>query len=182
MPKKSGEMQTRGQKITYKGGDKKMKKRFIGILLAVLLVFSVGSVGIAGINMEGELNYEIGEAITDSYTQVVANLAPEPFDIKLTWRRDWIPTLGDSVALDAGISLGNLRLGYTRELLEPDVGIASLKLTNDPLEIKYARLLDGLDPGILTLDLTLTPFKFTYTRLFGEDSLGTIFVRFEKSF
>ena len=158
-----------------------MKKGLIGILLAVLLVFSMGSIGIAGIDMEGELNYDIGEAITDSYTQIAASFAPEPFDLKLTWRRDWVPNLADLVILDTGISLGNLRLGYVRELLEPDVGIGSLKLTNDPLEIKYARLLDGLDPGILTLDLTLTPFKFTYTRLFGEDSLGTIFVRFEKS-
>ncbi len=159
-----------------------MKKGLIGILLVVLLVFSVGSVGIAGIDMEGELNYDVGEVITDSYTQVAANLTPEPFDLKLTWRRDWVPTLTDSLLIDAGISLGFMRLGYERELLEPDVGIASLKLTNDPLEVKYTRMLDGLDPGTLTLNLTLTPFKFTYTRLFGEDSLGTIFVRFEKSF
>ncbi len=158
-----------------------MKKGLIGILLAVLLVFSVGSVGIAGINMEGELNYDVGEAITDSYTQVVANLAPNPFDLKLTWRRDWVPTLADSVLLDAGISMGFLRLGYTRELLEPDVGIGSLKISNDPLTVEYTRILNGLDPGTVKIDLALTPFTFTYTKLIGDGLGGTIFVRFEKS-
>lgn len=157
-------------------------KKLIGILLAVvLLVFSIGFIAIAGIDLEGELNYGIGDAITDTYTQVAGSFAPEPFDIKLTWRRDWTPTLGDSLLLDAGISLGYMRLGYERELLEVDVGIASLKLTNEPLTINYARTLDGLDLGTLTLDLEIAPFTFTYTKLFGEDSLGTIFVRFEKS-
>ncbi len=158
-----------------------MKKGLIGILLALLLVFSIGTIAIAGIDLEGELNYEIGDVIVDSYTQTAISLTPDLFDFKVTWRRDWIPTLGDSLLLDAGISLGYLRLGYKKELLEPDVGIVSLKLTNEPLEVKYTRMLDGFDPGTLTLNLTLTPFKFTYTRLFGEDSLGSIFVRFEKS-
>lgn len=158
-----------------------MKKGIIGILLAVLLVFSAGPVALAGIDLEGELNYEVGDTLIDGYTQVAANLAPGPFDLKLTWKRDWVPVLGDSLLLDAGMSLGYFRLGYTRELLEADVGIASLKLANEPLTIEYARTLDGLDLGTLTVDLEFAPFTFTYTRLFGEESLGTLFARFEKS-
>jgi len=158
-----------------------MGKKLIGILLTMLLVLSIGSIAMAGIDLEGELNYDIGDIVTDSYTQVTANIAPEPFDLKLTWRRDWIPSLEDSLVLDTGLSLGNLRLGYTKELLEVDVGIASLKLTNEPLTIEYARILDGLDLGTLTLNLTATPFTFTYTKLLDDGTQGTIFIRFEKS-
>jgi len=158
-----------------------MGKKLIGILLVVLLVLSVGSIAIAGIDIEGELNYDIGDIVTDSYTQVTANIAPAPFDFKLTWRRDWMPELGDSLLMDAGISLEFLRLGYTRELLEADVGIASLKLTNEPLTIEYARTLDGLDLGTLTLELTLSSFTFTYTKLLDDGTQGTIFIRLEKS-
>lgn len=129
-----------------------MKKGLIGISLAVLLVFSVGSsIAVAGIDLEGELNYEVGDMVIDSYTQVAADIAPEPFDLKLTWRRDWIPTLGDSLLMDAGISLGYLRLGYEKELLEFDVGIVSLTLTMDPFTFGYAKILDGEDPGTFTV-------------------------------
>ena len=157
-----------------------MKKRFMGILLAVLLVFSMGTVAIAGIDMEAELNYEIGEAITDSYTQIAVNLTPDPFDVKLTWRRDWVPTLGDSVILDTGISLGYMRLGYIKEVLFNDAGTASLKLTKDPLTIEYTRLMDGLDLGILTIELAVAPFTFKYTNTFDGTS-GGLFVKFAKS-
>lgn len=158
-----------------------MKKRWIGILLAVLLVFSAGSIAMAGIDLEGELNYELGDIVIDGYTQVAVNGVKEPFDLNLTWRRDWIPVLGDSLLLDAGISLGYGRLGYVRELLESDVGIASLTLIKDSLVIKYARTLDGLDLGTIIVNLALAPFTFKYTKLFGDGTQGTVFVRFEKS-
>jgi len=157
-----------------------MKKGIIGILLVALLVFSMGTIAVAGIDLEGEMNYEVGEQIVEGYTQVATTLAPDPFDLNLTWRRDWIPTLGDSLLMDAGISLGNLRLGYARELLEVDVGIASLTLTTGSLVTKYERTLDGLDVGTLTFDLAVAPFTFTYTNIFDGTS-GTLFVRFEKS-
>ncbi len=159
-----------------------MKKGIVGIILVALLVFSMGTIAMAGIDLEGEMNYEVGEQIVDGYTQIAITLAPAPFDFKLTWRRDWVPTLRDSVVLDTGVSMGFLRLGYTRELLEPDVGIGSLKLTNDPLTVEYTRILNGLDSGTVQIDLALTPFTFTYTKLIGDGLGGTVFVRFEKSF
>ena len=158
-----------------------MKKGIIGILLAALLVFSMGTIAVAGIDLIGEMNYEVGEEVVDGYTQVAVTLAPDPFDLSVTWRRDWIPTLGDSLLMDAGISLGNLRLGYARELLGVDVGVASLTLTTGPLVTKYARTLDGMDLGTLTVDLTPEPFTFTYTNTF-DGTAGTLYVKYEKSF
>ena len=157
-----------------------MKKGIIGILLAILLVISMGTIAIAGIDLEGEMNYEVGEQIVDGYTQVVTTLVPDPFDFKLTWRRDWIPTMEDSLLMDAGISMGDLRLGYTKELMAVDVGTASLKLTKDPFTVEYVRTVDWLDSGTLTVELAVAPFTFKYTNAFNGTS-GGIFVRFEKS-
>ena len=128
-----------------------MKKRLIGILLAVLLVFSAGSIAYAAIDLEGEFNYELGDMVTDGYTQVAVNGDRGPFDFSLTWRRDWVPIQEDSLLVDVGISLGYLRLGYEREVLEFKVGVASLTLTMDPFTFGYERVLDGEDPGTYTL-------------------------------
>ncbi len=157
-----------------------MKKKLTITLLAVLLMFSMGTIVMAGIDLEGEMNYEIGNVITDGYTQIATTLAPEPFDFKLTWRRDWIPTVEDSLLMDTGISMGDLRLGYTKELMAVDVGTASLKLTKDPFTVEYARTVDWLDSGTLTVELAVAPFTFKYTNAFNGTS-GGIFVRFEKS-
>ena len=128
-----------------------MKKGLIGILLVALLVFSAGSIAYAGIDLEGEVNYELADETMDGYTQVAVDGDRGPFDFSLTWRRDWMPVREDSLLLDAGISLGLLRLGYGKELLEADVGIASLALTLNVWTISYTRTLDGIDSGTYTL-------------------------------
>ena len=128
-----------------------MKKGLFAVLLVVLLVFSTGVPVMARIDLEGEINYELGDKVIDGYTQVAIDIAPEPFDLILTWRRDWLPVQGDSLLLKTGLSLGRLRLGYKKEMLEFDVGIASLTLTIKPFTFGYMRVLDGVDPGTYTL-------------------------------
>ena len=134
-----------------------MKKGILGsLIVVVLLLFSGGTVAMAGIDFKAEASYDLGGEAVNGYTQITANMSPDPFDFELTWKRDWMTYVENSISLDAGISLGLLRLGYERELLEADVGVASLVLTSGPLKIGYERTLDGLDPGTLSLTFAMS--------------------------
>lgn len=128
-----------------------MKKGIVAVMLLAMMFWGGVPLAYAGIGLEGEVSYGVGDMAIGSYTQVAVDLAPDPFDLSLTWRRDWMPDVENSLLLDAGISLGLLRLGYEKEMLEWDVGIASLTLTRDPFTFGYTRVLDGEDPGTYTL-------------------------------
>ena len=159
-----------------------MKKGIIGILLVVLLAFSVGSVAIAGFDLSGEFTYDMDTEATDGSTEIVSNLDLKPLDLTFTWNRVWLPSTSDSLKLNAELTAGIFALNYERELLESDAGEATLSLTKEPLGIEYVRSLDGVDSGTITVTLTVTPLTLEYVNDFDEDASGTIKLSFEKSF
>ena len=159
-----------------------MKKGIIGVLLAVLLVFSIGFVAIAGFDLSGDLTYDLDNSSMGASTEVITNLSLDPLDFIFTWNRVWLPSTSDSLKLNAGITAGIFGLSYEREPLEPDAGVATLLLTKGVTEIKYVRSLDGIDFGALTVTLSIAPLTLEYTRDFDADAVGTIKLSFAKSF
>ena len=159
-----------------------MKKGIIFGIVSLLCVFLLSGIALAGFDLEGEFTYDMDTEATGGFTEVISNLDLKPLDFTFTWNRVWFPSTSDSLKLNAGITAGIFGLNYERELLEPDVGVATLSLNKEPLGIEYARSFDGIDSGVLTVTLTATPFTFEYVRDFDEAARGTIKVSFVKSF
>ena len=157
-----------------------MKKGIIGVLLAILLVFSVGSVAIAGLDLEGEFTYDLDDSSTGASTEVVTGTELGPLGVTFTWERDWFPLVSDSLTL--GLTAGIFSLECTKALVPTDVGEVTLLLTKGITEIEYVRSLDGVDSGVLTITLSIAPLTLEYARDLDVDALGIIKLGFEKSF
>lgn len=159
-----------------------MKK---GIIFGIVLLFCIsllGGTAYAAFDLKGELTYDMDTETSGGFTEVATNLDLSPLNFKFTWNRVWLPSVSDSLKLNAGITAGIFGLNYERELLKADAGIATLTLNKEPIGIKYVRSFDGIDTGTVTITLTVVPLTFEYIRDLDVDAVGTIKVGFEKSF
>ena len=157
-----------------------MKKGIIGVLLAVLLVFSVGSIAFAGFDLSGDITHNLDDSSIGASTKVVTETDVGLLGLTFTWERDWLPSTSDTLTLKTAVGIFSLEC--TKKLAVADAAEATLLLSKGITEFKYVRLLDGVDSGALTITLSVAPLTFEYTRDLDADAMGTIKLSFEKSF
>lgn len=134
-----------------------MKKVMLfGVAVLMCVSLLVGTAW-AGLDLSAEYEYDMDTVTTEGSTKVVTGLDLGPLDFTLTWERDWIPSISDSLKVKATTTVWIIGLEYEKELLE-------------------------LDSGTLTVTLPLTPLTLEYVRDFDDDVSGTIKLSFSKSF
>lgn len=134
-----------------------MKKVMLfGVVLLMCVSLLVGTAW-AGLDLSAEYKYDMDTITTEGSTKVVTGLDLGPLDFTLTWERDWIPSISDSLKVKAATTVWIIDFEYEKELLE-------------------------LDSGVFTATLPITPLTFEYVRDFDDDVSGTIMVKFSKSF
>lgn len=159
-----------------------MKKMIVLGVVSILCIFLLGGIATAGIDLSGEFTYDMDTKTRDGYTEIVTPLNFGPLGFTFTWNRVWLPSILDSLKLNAGITKGLLSLNFERELLKDDIWKGTISLSKEPVGIQYTRQLDGIDSGTFTITLVITPLTFEYVRSLDDDALGTIKLSFAKSF
>ena len=125
-------------------------KKFMGLLVAVLIVLGMASVACAGIDFTLEFVRDFDAEVTSSEVEVATDVGA--IDCSLTWTRDWTPGDNDAVELDVGVTLADiLRLGFDRELTVTDPGTFTATLDIAPITLEYAKGLEAGLKGSLTV-------------------------------
>jgi len=134
-------------------------KKFMELLVAVLIVLGMASVACTGIDFTLEFVRDFDAELTSSEMEIVTGVVSEAgaLDCTLTWMRDWAPGSDDTMELDVGVTFfDTLRLGFDRELTV-------------------------VDPGAFTATLELVPITLEYVRGFEAGLRGSLIVTFERS-
>ncbi len=72
-------------------------KKFIGLLVAVLMILAMGSVAIASIDFTLEFAQDFDAEETSGFAELAYSLARDPFDFSLTYTRDILPDPADTL-------------------------------------------------------------------------------------